>query len=69
MRKGARIVYNQSQDVFYCIWECYHCHNIIYYEVEPKDMPNAEYQKRLALWSQRWNEKADKYNRELLKNR
>ena len=67
LRKEARLVYNQSQDVFYYVWDCFMCHNIIYEEVSPEVIENVRSKKATCLFCQDWNDKAGIYNNNLFK--
>lgn len=67
MRVESNLKYNQSQDIFYYVWECFNCGKVRYVEAEPNEVENAEQKKRICLLCQRWNMLVHKYNtRELL---
>ena len=47
--------YNQSQDVFYEVWECLACGKMLYEEVELNDVKNPNASKEICMICQYWN--------------
>ena len=67
LRKESRLVYNQSQNIFYYVWDCYSCGQVIYEEANPEDIENVESKKALCLFLQEWNDKTSIYNKKFRK--
>jgi hypothetical protein len=70
MRREGILKYNQSQNEFYYVWECFSpgCKNVIYEIVKFEEMEDAENKRKKCLFCQKWNEIANKYNEGLKTN-